>query len=125
MTRSRTSAKAAGTRTETAAVNYLRTHVGDDRIERRRLSGSKDRGDVTGLRTPHGHRMVVEIKDCSRIEVTKWLNEAEVERGNDDSSLGVVIAKRHGKGAPGDLLVMLTLRDFVALLTGRRPEDDT
>lgn len=121
MTRSRASAKAAGTRTETAAAAYLAQTV-DDRVERRRLSGSRDRGDLSGLRV-HGLPLVAEVKDCAKVEYTPWLNEAEVERGNADALAGVVIAKRRGKGAPADLLVMMTLRDFAAILTGVRPDD--
>lgn len=120
MTRTRASAKAAGTRTETAAATYLAQHV-DDRIERRRLTGARDRGDLAGLRA-HGQRIVAEVKDCARLEIGPWLREAEIERGNDDAIAGVVIAKRHGRGAPADLLVMMTLADFAALLTGQRPE---
>jgi hypothetical protein len=119
VTRSRASAKAAGTRTESAVAAYLAEHV-DDRIERRRQSGAKDRGDIAGLRV-HGQRVVVEVKDCARLEVGPWLNEAEVERLNDDATAAVVVAKRRGKGQPGDLLVMLSLRDLVALITGERP----
>lgn len=121
MTRSRSSAKQAGTRTETATARYLATHV-DDRIERRRLTGARDRGDLTGLRA-HGRRIVAEIKDCARIEIGPWLNEAELERGNDDALAGVVIAKRHGRGDPADLVVLMSLADFAALLTGQRPDE--
>lgn len=123
MTRSRASAKAAGTRTETAVATYLATHV-DDRVERRRQSGAKDRGDITGLRTPHGRRLVIEVKDCARLDVSGWLREAELERGNDDAIAGCVVAKRHGKGAPADLLVLMTLADLAALLTGHRPTEE-
>lgn len=121
MTRSRASARAAGTRTERAAADYLARHV-DDRIDRRVKNGAKDRGDLAGLRI-RGERIVAEVKDCSRLEVAGWLSEAEVERGNDDALAGVVIAKRRGKGDPGDLLVLMTLADFAALLTGQRPGD--
>lgn len=120
MTRTRSSAKAAGTRTESAVAAYLNCHV-DNRIERRRQTGAKDRGDISGLRTTHGQRIVVEVKDCARVDIGPWLNEAELERGNDDALAAVVVAKRHGKGAPADLLVMMTLADLTALLTGTRP----
>lgn len=119
MTRTRASAKQAGTRTETAVATYLARHV-DDRIERRRQTGSKDRGDISGLRS-NGHRVVVEVKDCAKIELGAWLTEMAVERGNDDALAGLVIAKRRGKGHPGDLLVATTLDDLIALLTGTRP----
>jgi hypothetical protein len=119
VTRTRASAKQAGTRTETAVATYLAEHI-DDRIERRRQTGAKDRGDISGLRI-NGQRVVVEVKDCTRLELGVWLTEAEVERGNDDAAAAVVVAKRRGKGHPGDLLVACTLDDFIALATGARP----
>lgn len=120
--RSRTSAKAAGTRMESLVAAYLSEHV-DDRIERRARTGGKDRGDISGLRHM-GERVVVEVKNCARLELGKWLTEAEIERGNDDAVSALVIHKRHGKGQPGDQLVTMTLADLVALITGTRPEGD-
>ena len=68
--------------------------------------------------------MVVECKDRGGIvEIGVWLAEAEIERGNDDAEIGVVVAKRRGKAHPGDQVVLMTLRDLVALLTGERPDD--
>lgn len=118
--RNRTSAKSAGTRMETAVARYLAEHV-DDRIERRAKAGQKDRGDVSGVRTPHGHRVVLEVKNTARTNLAGWAAEAEVERGNDDAMVGVVVHKRHGKAKPGDQWVTMTLADLVALLTGTRP----
>lgn len=120
MSRNRTSAKAAGTRHETNIVGYLADHIWDG-IERRRQSGSKDRGDISGWRFA-GRRIVAELKDYGgRFEVGAWLNEAEVERRNDDAAVGLVIAKRRGTTDPGDQVVLMTLRDLTALLTGERP----
>ena len=118
MARSRASAKAAGTRHERAVADYLAQHV-DDRIDRRVKAGAKDRGDIGGVRHL-GARVVVECKNTSRLDVGTWLREAEIERGNDDATAGLVVAKRHGKGAPADQLVLMTLGDLVALLTGSR-----
>lgn len=122
VTRTRASARAAGTRTEAAVAAYLARHV-DDRVERRRLAGARDRGDISGLRTTHGARVVVEVKDCAKLDIAGWLREVEFERGNDDAQVGAVVAKRRGKGDPADLLVMMTLRDFAAILTGQRPDE--
>jgi hypothetical protein len=121
MTRSRTSAKEAGTRFETSVGRYLAAHV-DDRIERRARTGGKDRGDISGVRAPGGGRVVVECKDTSRINLAGWSAEAEVERGNDDALIGVTVHKRHGVGDPGKQWVTMTLADFAALLAGQRPE---
>lgn len=121
MARSRASAKAAGTRHESSIVAYLAEHLDDDRIERRSKSGAKDRGDVTGVKHL-GQRVVIEAKDYGgRYLVGPWLNEAEVERGNDDAEVGLVVAKRRGTTAPGEQVVFMTVDDLVALLSGSRP----
>ncbi len=118
MSRTRASAKKAGTAFETLVADYLASHV-DDRIERRAKTGSKDRGDIGGLRHM-GERVVIECKNTARTDLSGWITEAEVERGNDDATAALVIHKRHGKGQAGDQLVTLTLADLVALLTGSR-----
>ena len=120
MSRTRASARAAGTRFETMIARYLAEHV-DDRIERRTKAGNRDRGDISGLR--HGPaRVVVETKDYGgRILAGEWAREVEVERGNDDATVGVVVAKRRGTADPGDQWVLMTMRDLVSLLTGTRP----
>ncbi|MGI5222195.1 hypothetical protein [Nocardia sp. CA-290969] len=122
MTRSRASAKAAGTRHETSVAGYLAANI-DDRIERRTRNGAKDRGDIAGLRA-YAERVVVECKDYGgQIKAGTWLAEAEIERGNDDAVAALVVAKRRGTTNPGDQIVLMTLRDLVALMTGTRPEE--
>jgi hypothetical protein len=124
MTRNRASAKKAGTSFETLVAKYLALTLEDDRIERRTRNGSKDRGDVSGLRHMTG-RVVVECKDMGgQLRVGPWLTETETERGNDDALAGLVVAKRRGKGQPGDQLVVMTLADLVSLLTGQRPPEE-
>ncbi|GJO30006.1 hypothetical protein NJB1507_37750 [Mycobacterium marinum] len=119
-TRSRRSAKTAGTRFEASIANALATALDDDRIERRAKSGAKDRGDISGLRS-YGRRIVAEAKDYGgRFLIGEWLTEAEIERGNDDASAAVVIAKRRGHGNPLDQAVICTLRDLIVLLGGER-----
>lgn len=118
MTRNRASAKKAGTALETLIANYLAQHV-DDRIERRRLSGAKDRGDIAGLRH-QGQRIAVEVKNTSKIALGPWAAEVELERGNDDAIAGVIVHKRHGHAKAADQWVTMTLGDFVALLVGNR-----
>jgi hypothetical protein len=120
-TRTRGSAKAAGARFERQVADYLAAHV-DERIDRRAKNGSKDRGDLAGLRI-HGQRLVGECKNTSRPDLAAALREAEVERGNDDALAALVISKRHGIADPAEQLVTLRLVDLAALLTGQRPED--
>lgn len=121
--RTRTSAKQAGTRFETSITDYLAANV-DDRIERRARNGSKDRGDVSGLRSPHG-RLVVECKNTTRLNLAGWAAETETERGHDDAIAGLIVHKRHGTAHPGQQWVTCTLDDLIALLTGQRPQENT
>lgn len=123
MTRTRASARKAGSAFESLVVAFLAAHV-DDRIERRVRNGSKDRGDVSGLRHL-GERVVVECKNHARLDLAGWLAEAEMERGNDDATAALVVHKRHGKGDPAEQLVTMRLIDLVALLTGERPGADS
>ena len=124
MTRNRKSAKTAGTRFETAIATYLATELDDDRIERRRLGGRFDRGDIAGIRH-HGQRLVIEVKDYGgQIKAGPWVEEAHTEAGNDDALAGLVIAKRRGTTNPGAAYVLMTVNDLIALLTGHRPDND-
>ena len=118
MTRTRASAKKAGSSFERSIADYLALTV-DDRIDRRVKNGTKDRGDIGGVRI-HGLRVVLECKNTAKTSLGTWANEAETERGNDDALAGVIVHKRHGKGQPADQWVTLTLADFAAILTGNR-----
>lgn len=118
MTRSRKSAKNAGTAFESLVARFLAFRLADDRIERRTKSGAKDRGDIGGVRTIKGDRVVIECKNTSRDNLPAWIKEAEVERGNDDAAIGVVAHKKHGSAVPADQYVSMTLETFARLLEG-------
>lgn len=122
MTRNRQSAKSAGTLFETHVAGFLADALGDDRIERRARFGSADRGDIGGVRSTTGERVVIECKDVAKLNLSGWVNEAEVERGNDDAAVGVVVHKRRGYGpkAMGGQYVTMQLRDLAVLLGGER-----
>lgn len=125
MVRNRRSAKAAGAQMEARTVDYLRWALQDDRIERRHLMGARDCGDIAGVRF-HGHRVVLEVKNTSKMAVSEHLREAEVERRNDDALIGVVIQKRPGIGiesreGQGKQLVMMDLRTFALMLNDGLP----
>lgn len=122
MARSRNSAKQAGARFERVIADCLRDNISEF-IDRRVKTGAVDKGDLANLRTPQGHRVVAELKDYNgRLEAGPWLKEVETERVNDEAQVGIVIAKRRGYGDPLDQIVLLSVRDLVALLTGTRPE---
>lgn len=114
--RSHAAARTAGARFERQVADFLAAHV-DDRIDRRVRTGARDRGDLTGLRHL-GLRIVVEVKNTTRWAPGPWLDEAETERGNDDADVGLVVAKRHGRGDPGDAVVLMSLADLARLLGG-------
>ncbi|MGP5599575.1 hypothetical protein ACTXOJ_11345 [Glutamicibacter arilaitensis] len=116
MTRTRASAKAAGSKFERDIADHLAKLV-DDRIDRRVKTGAKDRGDIGGVRV-QGQKLVLECKNTSRINLGTWITEAHVEAGNDDALAGVIVHKRHGKGKPGDQWVTMTVDDLIALITG-------
>lgn len=115
MTRSNRSARQAGTAFERKVVDALAWILKDDRIDRRVKTGAKDKGDIFGLRSFAGERIVVECKDVSRLNLGGWVEEAVAEAGNDDAPIAVVIHKRRGHGDPLDQYVTMRVRDFVKL----------
>lgn len=123
MSRNHKSAKDAGQRFNRAIADHLATVLQDDRIDCRAKRGAKDRGDISGLRA-HNQRVVAELKDCARLDLPGWTNEAHTEAGNDDALVGVVIHKRRGTADPSKQWVAMTVADFCALLTGERIDLD-
>lgn len=121
MGRSRASAKQAGSRHERSIADYLAEHH-DDRIDRRVKTGAVDKGDLGGVRTSDGKKVVVEAKDYGgQLKVSEWLREAHVEAQNDGAALGVVVAKRRGVTHPGSQIVLMTVDDLIVLLGSERP----
>lgn len=118
MNRNRQSAKKAGSSFEKLVADYLAAALNDDRIERRARTGAKDRGDIAGVRTIRGGRVVIECKSHSRDNLPLWIREAEVERQNDDAAIGVVAHKRFGSAKGADQYVTMTLAAFALLLEG-------
>ena len=123
MTRSRASAKAAGAKFERQIADALAAALDDDRIDRRVKRGIDDRGDIGGVRI-HGQRLVLELKNTSRLDLPAAKREADIEAGNDDALCGLVVHKRHGVGDPMQQWVTCTVRDLVALITGQRQEEN-
>ncbi len=102
-------AKAKGTATETAFVNYLRRWV--PHAERRRLAGSRDRGDVAGL-----PGIVVEVKSGARLAIAEWLAELDAEIEHDHAVHGLIVVRPKGKPDPADWFVIQRLPDAIATL---------
>ena len=116
--RSRASAKDAGTRFERSVADFLANRLDDYRIDRRAKTGSKDRGDIAGVRTPSGARVVIECKDTARPDLPGWLRQAETERVNDGAAVGVVVHKKRGTADPAEQYVTMSLETLAVLLEG-------
>lgn len=125
MSRNPQSAKQAGRSFETLIATYLAQELDSDYIERRRLTGANDRGDITGVRDSRGQRLCIECKNYGgQLEPGTWVKEAHIEMGNDSAVAGIVVAKRRGTTDPGAQFVLMTVNDLVALITGERPDSD-
>ncbi len=121
MSRTRRSAKAAGTRFERLVADYLAEELDDDRIDRAPKAGAKDKGDIAGVRFG-GRRIVIECKDVARMDLPKWVREARVEAENADALIGVVVHKRRGVATPGEQWCTMTLSDLTTILKGEPHE---
>lgn len=95
------SAKAKGRTAENAVVHYLRAN-GVPHAERRRQTGSKDQGDITGW-----PGVCVEVKNTARLDLPGWLRELDAEMANAHADTGFVIAKPAGKTDPADWYCIL------------------
>lgn len=115
MTRSRATARQAGTKWETEIVNRL-IEAGWIHAERRRLAGARDRGDIAGVAG-----VVIEAKNTNRLELAAAVDEARTEAHNDNTGVfgvshGVAWIKRKGKTSALDGYVVMDGRTFIALL---------
>lgn len=110
MSRTRATAKKAGTAWETDIVRALIAY-GWPFAERRRLAGDKDRGDIAGVAG-----VVIEAKNTARLDLAGAVDEANVEALNDGTSLGVAWIKRKGRSFAEDGYVVMTGATFVRLL---------
>lgn len=109
--------KEKGTRFESQVVAHLKGALGDS-VERRALSGVNDRGDVSGVYFM-GEPFVLECKNCRRMELSSWMDEADAEAGNADAPYYAVIHKRRGCGDKsfGDNYVTMPLSVFERILS--------
>lgn len=110
MTRSRATAKKAGTAWETAIVQTLIAY-GYPHAERRRLSGAHDRGDIAGV-----PGVVIEAKNTNRLELAAAVDEANIEAANAHVPIGVAWFKRKGKPSPLDGYVVMDGATFLRLI---------
>lgn len=89
-------------------------------VERLRLTGRNDEGD---LRILHGMHVVIEAKNQKAMNLSAWLTEAEVEAVNYARSRlllepahPVVFHKRRGRGSVLDGYATTSIREYLRLL---------
>jgi Holliday junction resolvase len=105
-------AKQKGTTFETAVVTYLNEN--GIACERRTLSGSNDKGDITVYSDP---TVVLECKATKNFDLAGHCAELETEMLNAKSSFGAVILKAPRKPIAKSY-VILPLSDYVNILKG-------
>lgn len=102
--------KSKGTAAETAIVRFLIEH-GFPYAERRCTSGANDRGDIGGI-----VGWVIEVKNCSKMALAAWIDEAELEARNANAFSHAVWHKRRGTTDPAHWYVTMPGWVFTALL---------
>ena len=102
--------KQKGTSAETAVVNWL-VSKGRKHVERRTLNGSNDRGDIAGIPA-----VVLEVKNCVKMELSAWLKELEVEMHNDKADTGAVVHKKKGTTDVGMWYATMPVHGWYKLL---------
>lgn len=108
--------KAKGTRWETEVCRYMREALGDDRIERRALHGSRDMGDLYGI-AAHGFSGVAECKAHATVTaalVDAWREQTSVERVNAGADFALLVVK-NPRHPTGEAHVHVTLRDLARI----------
>lgn len=105
------SIKAKGRAAENAVAEFMgRFWPG---VERRRLNGVHDRGDIAGV--PY---TVVEVKSGVKLDLPGWLGEAERERVNDGAAFGVVVVKPKGVTDAGEFYAVMRLEAWCRMRGG-------
>lgn len=120
--------KAKGTRLETAVMEYMQWALGDPTIHRETLHGSMDRGDIGGVYYG-GEPVTIEVKNTTRLDLAQHYREAEIEAGNKDSLMPILIQKRSGTGiatmdGTGRQWAIMTLETLCRLLNHGLPIGD-
>jgi len=102
--------KQKGTAAETAVVKYLKEN-GFPYAERRALTGTLDKGDITGCGP-----IVFEVKNHAKIDLAGWIKELESETVNAQATTGCVVAKKRGTTDPGNWYAVMPFEWMVWLM---------
>lgn len=102
--------KAKGTAAETAILRWLQDN--GILVVRNPPSGAKDKGDLSIL----DPAVTIEVKNHRAMSLAEWVDEAEVERVNAGTDIGIVAHKRRLKGSPKDWYFTLDGTNFLKLL---------
>jgi Holliday junction resolvase len=115
-------AKSKGRATEVALVQYLRSY--GLKVERRRLTGTKDQGDIAGWNTDNGS-VCVECKSAAQWRIGEWIAELDLESDNANAETGFIACRPKGKPDPEDWIAVLRLPWLLDLLrqAGYIPDD--
>lgn len=103
--------KAKGTSAESAVVDHLKLWFPG--CERRTLSGSADKGDVSGIAD-----FVGEVKNCGTYDFGGWAREARAEAANASAAYYAAIIKPRGVGDTrvGEWWALTHLDNYASLL---------
>jgi hypothetical protein len=103
-------AKAKGRETENDYVEFVSAFTNLP-LERRRLNGVLDKGDIAGFPD-----VCVEVKSGAVLDVPKWMRELEVEVRNSGARMGQIAVRPKGKPNPADWWAMRPLVNDLILL---------
>ncbi|ABE67690.1 hypothetical protein Wildcat_85 [Mycobacterium phage Wildcat] len=129
MSRSRASARQAGSAFETQTCKTFSDAFPELEIHRSPRWGAKDKGDLTGVKTsrvtpvtitltllPVQARLAVECKNVHDLSLPSALKEARIEAENAGAEVGIVVHKRFGTTDPLKQIVSMEMGDFLRLL---------
>jgi len=110
-------AKAKGLDTENRFVLWLIEVWGLVNVERRRLNGILDKGDISGWVRQDGTKAVcVEVKSGASLDLPGWLRELAAEKANAKADVGFVTVRPKGKPNVDDWYGIMPMPELMVLL---------
>ena len=103
--------KSKGRQTENSFVKYMKDKWFKV-VERRRLTGSEDQGDITGW-----DNVCVEIKSATgqTINLNEWLRQLEAEKKNSGAEHAFIACRPRGKPNAEDWYAVMPLPDLMQM----------